>query len=77
MTEKEIQDAKTASDKRELERRYVAKKYPLNLKGFESEQAQADIITMQIKYYLKWIVLRIVILEKVCLQKLQNDKLYR
>lgn len=41
MTEKEIQDAKTASDKRELERRYVAKKYPLNLKGFESEQAQA------------------------------------
>lgn len=41
MTEKEIQDAKTAPDKRELERRYVAKNYPLNLKGYKSEQAQA------------------------------------
>lgn len=41
MPEKEIQDAKTAPDKRELERRYVAKNYPLNLEGFEAEQAQA------------------------------------
>ena len=41
MPEKEIQDAKTAPDKRELERRYVAKNYPLNLKGYKSEQAQA------------------------------------
>ena len=41
MPEKEIQDAKTAPDKRELERRFVAKNYPLNVEKFKLAQAQA------------------------------------